>query len=187
MTDEIRCFHDDAEEPLQPTSAATSAGRPSKNAATLALLQLADRHNATQSCIQELFAILHREILAEGNTLPATLKQAMAAVNINFTFDFETVHMCPNGCRIFYDQVSLKCHDCGHPRYHQDSDQEDANRRAFAVFRYWPVRVILQRVFLIPHLVALLKEHSLYEASTDGVLRKLWGMSFIDRHLQYVW
>jgi hypothetical protein len=70
--------------------------RSTKLAATILLMNLCTVHRVSNNFADELFTILHRHLLPEGNNLP---RNHYAAKSLGLTYT--SIHACGKGCVLF--------------------------------------------------------------------------------------
>jgi hypothetical protein len=115
--------------------------RSNKLATTVLIMNLCTMHGVRNHCAHELFSLLQRHLLPEGNTLPKTY-HAAKSLTAKLGLSYNIIHACERGCVLFRAEYvdALYCPKCGGRRY------RDEERRCYPmkVLRHFPVIPRLQ-------------------------------------------
>jgi hypothetical protein len=142
-----------------------SGARCTKLAAIILLQNLYTVHGVSNNFTDELFTILHRHLLPEGNILP---KNHYAAKSLTSTLglSYNSIHACGKRCVLFRGEYAdaERCPKCDGPRF------SDADRKKYPVkvLRHFPIIPRLQRMFRSPAISSLMKWHEKNRSDREG-------------------
>jgi hypothetical protein len=113
----------------------------------------------------ELFTILHRHLLPEGNILP---KNHYAAKSLTSTLGllYNSIHACGKRCVLFRGEYvdAEHCPNCDGPRF----SDADCKKYPVKVLRHFPIISRLQRMFRSPAISFLMKWHEENRSDREG-------------------
>ena len=160
----VQVLEDSARTPLFAGSGLTHLG------GTLLLLNCLRTHGASNTLVNEVFAILSKSMLPKVNSLPKNEYQASKVLN-QLGLAYETIHCCPgpSTCVLFRgDDMKdlIRCPKCGAERY----KQVGKSRVPVKVLRHFPLIPRLQRMYSTPLQASFMTWHSRH-VSEDGVMR----------------
>lgn len=118
---------------------------------------------------------LLREAFPYAN-IPSSFNAAKNIIK-DLGLDYEKIHACPNDCMLFWgnNEEAKLCDVCGASRWKVDENSEQTNsfkghQVPAKVFRYFPLKPRLQRLFMSPKTAESMLWH-VKERPTDGALR----------------
>lgn len=155
---------DKLEDALRPLF---SMARCSKLSAIVLLLNICTVHQVTNSCVEELFKLLHLYLLPQQNCLPKSFHEAKHLLQ-SLGLDYVNIHACEDGCALFKDEHkdTKRCPVCKKDRY------KDMIRKLWPVkvLRHFPIIPRLLRMFRMPEVSQMMRWHR-ENQSTDGLVR----------------
>ena len=134
---------------------------------TLLVMNVCRTHKVTNTCINELLALMSTVILPTPNSMPASAAMATKMLD-RLGLQYNSVHACRNGCILFrnaYADVEI-CPMCQADRYRCVGQ----SRVPWKVLRHFPLIPRLKRMFSTPELASLMTWHS-ENVSSDGAMR----------------
>ena len=134
---------------------------------TLLVMNVCRTHKVTNTCINELLALMSSVILQTPNTMPVSAAMATKMLD-RLGLQYNSVHACRNGCILFrnaYADVDI-CPTCHSERYRSVGQ----SRVPWKVLRHFPLIPRLKRMFSTPELAALMTWHS-DNVSNYGAMR----------------
>jgi hypothetical protein len=128
-------------------------------------MNLCTVHGVSNNFGDELFTILHRHLLREGNILPRN-HYAAKSLTSKLDLTYTSIHACGKGCVLFkgeYADAEL-CPKCDGPRFN------DGDRKKYPVKILHHLSIIpqLQRMFRSPSISALMKWHAENRSDKEG-------------------
>lgn len=128
----------------------------SRLTATILILNLLKTHGSSALLISEMFALLHRVILQQPNSLPDSGYEAHSHLK-NLGIEYETIDVCPNNCVLFRGPYKDKqlCPNCDSMRRRLQGNSWVAEK----VLRYFPITERLARMFRSPMQAAAMTWH----------------------------
>jgi hypothetical protein len=160
------------------------------------LMDWARRHKTTNIATDELFGIIHDDVLPEtDNDFPCNKGQADTMFK-NFRLgEHKRVHFCPAGCMrlpvVYSPKEALRvastnggpvsCDLCASACYNPITGEP------LAELTYVPLKHIVQRLLARPEVVRLFQERRRHEPPEDGSMGCMWGKSptFVTIHVWY--
>ena len=119
-------------------------------------------HNGTQSIFASILDIIRGRLLniEERQVLPRTYPETLKRFK-PFYHAYKEVHVCIKGCIMYKGEHSErdKCPKCKTSRYRlgKEHDGVRTNGRARCIFRYWPLKSLLEYIFLCPEYAAMVR------------------------------
>jgi hypothetical protein len=139
--------------------------RSTKLAATILLMNLCTVHGVSNNFVDELFTILHRHLLPEGNILPRN-QYAAKSLTSKLGLTYTSIYACGKGCVLFRDEYAdaERCPKCDGPRF------SDGDRKKYPVkiLCHFPIIPRLQRMFRSPSISVLMKWHAENRSDREG-------------------
>jgi hypothetical protein len=124
---------DALEEAIQPLY---KGAHSTKLAGTVLLMNLCAVHEVSNCFVDELFTILHGNLLPEENGLPKNYHVAKTLMR-RLGLSYNTIHACKNGCVLFRGDLANEewCPQCSQPRF------KDEHRKKILIkmLRHFPV------------------------------------------------
>jgi hypothetical protein len=122
-------------------------------------------HGVSNNFADELFTILHRHLLPEGNILPRNhyvAKSLTSKLGLTYT----SIHACGKSCVLFNGEYAdaERCPKCDGPRF-SDGDQK---KYTVKILHHFPIIPRLQRMFCSPLISALMKWHAENRSDREG-------------------
>jgi hypothetical protein len=136
-----------------------------KLAARILLMNLCTVYGISNNFADELFTILHRHLLPEGNRLPKN-HYAAKSLTSKLGLTYTSIHACRKGCVLFRGEYADAecCPKCDGPRF------SDGDRKKYPVkvLCHFPIIPQLQRMFRSPSISALMKWHAENQSDREG-------------------
>ena len=157
-------LEDSARTPLFTGSGLTLLG------GTLLLLNCLQTHVASNLLVNEIFAILHKSMLPDVNSLPSNEYHASKVLK-QLELAYETIHYCPGPqtCILFrgeYYKDLTRCPICNAQRF----KQVGKSRVPIKVLRHFPLIPRLQRMYSTRLQASYMTWHQRH-VSEDGIMR----------------
>jgi hypothetical protein len=110
--------------------------RSTKLAVIILLMNLCTAHGVSNNFADELFTILHRHLLPEGNRLPKNYYAAKSLTS-KLGLTYTSIHACRKGCVLFKGEYAdaEHCPKCDGPRF-SDGDRK---KSPVKVLRHFPI------------------------------------------------
>jgi hypothetical protein len=136
-----------------------------KLAVTILLMNLCIVHEVSNNFAYELFTILHRHLLPEGNILPRN-HYAAKSLTSKLGLTYTSIHACGKGCVLFRGEyANAECYPkCDGPRF-SDGDQK---KYPVKILHHFPIIPRLQRMFCSPSISALMKWYIENRSDKEG-------------------
>jgi hypothetical protein len=139
--------------------------RSTKLAATILFMNLCTVHGMSNNFVDELFTILHRHLLPKGYRLPKN-HYAAKLLTSKLGLTYTSIHACGKGCVLFRGEYADAEHypKCDGLRF------SDGDRKKYLVkvLCHFPIIPRLQRMFLSPSILALMKWHAENQSDREG-------------------
>jgi Transposase family tnp2 len=132
--------------------------RLSRLSAIMLLLNLQQRHGASNLLLDDLFHTLHDRVLPPGNQLPSSWKEAKKVLK-SMGLKYQVIHACVDDCVLFRGEheSATRCPVCDKPRYREDTL---TGKVPMKVMRYFPLIPRLRHQYRCAELAEYMVWHS---------------------------
>jgi hypothetical protein len=142
-----------------------AGSRSTKLAATILLMNLCTVHGVSNNFVDELFTILHRHLLPEGNYLPRNHYTAKILTS-KLGLTYNSIHACAKGCVLFRGEY-VEAERCPKRNGLRFSDGEQKMYPAI-VLRHFSIIPRLQRMFRSLAISELMRWHAENASDKEG-------------------